>query len=224
MAKITKKKTLTTYEENLIWMSYRYCIGRHTIAACGHAGDILSNSYHKLSRERALFMAYDIRREINNILRCSRLNFYFYEQDSQDNENYLPLEAYFDCINKNNLVEFNDLDKIKKITCKRFGEYEIEYEENPTKSTYRTMDLDDLLPWANLANAFDYRQHRLITCTDPQDGKVKQFECVPVYICTDRHKYQYEKFWTTIERMIVNPSIQTYISPEYITKVEPIKK
>lgn len=52
------------YEEDSMWMSYRYCIGRHTIASHMRAGDIASNCYGRMSEERSIFTAYDINREI----------------------------------------------------------------------------------------------------------------------------------------------------------------
>lgn len=56
------------YEEDSMWMSYRYCIGRHTIAASMRAGDIASNCYGRMSEERSIFTAYDINREIERCL------------------------------------------------------------------------------------------------------------------------------------------------------------
>lgn len=52
------------YEEDCMWMSYRYCIGRHTIAAHMHAGNIASHCYGRMARDRSIFTAYDINREI----------------------------------------------------------------------------------------------------------------------------------------------------------------
>lgn len=52
------------YEEDSMWMSYRYCIGRHTIAAHMRAGDIAKRCYGRMTRERSIFTAYDINREI----------------------------------------------------------------------------------------------------------------------------------------------------------------
>lgn len=52
------------YEEDSMWMSYRYCIGRHTIASHMRAGDIASHCYGRMSKERSIFTAYDINREI----------------------------------------------------------------------------------------------------------------------------------------------------------------
>ena len=63
-----KKNTSLTdfngYEEDSMWMSYRYCIGRHTIAAHMRAGDIGTHCYGRMTRERSIFTAYDINREI----------------------------------------------------------------------------------------------------------------------------------------------------------------
>ena len=63
-----KKNTSLTdfdfYEEDSMWMSYRYCIGRHTIASHMRAGDIGTHCYGRMTRERSIFTAYDINREI----------------------------------------------------------------------------------------------------------------------------------------------------------------
>jgi hypothetical protein len=60
---------LSDYEEDCMWMSYRYCIGRHTIASHMHANDIWKNCRGRMSKERELFTAFDINREIEDKLR-----------------------------------------------------------------------------------------------------------------------------------------------------------
>ena len=60
---------LSDYEEDCMWMSYRYCIGRHTIASHMHANDIWKNCKGRMSKERELFTAFDINREIEDKLR-----------------------------------------------------------------------------------------------------------------------------------------------------------
>ena len=57
---LRKNTQLTDYEEDCMWMSYRYCIGRHTIASHMHAGSIWKNCQHRMSPERQLFTAFDI--------------------------------------------------------------------------------------------------------------------------------------------------------------------
>lgn len=59
------------YEEDSMWMSYRYCIGRHTIASHMRAGDIGTNCYGRMSEERSIFTAYDINREIEDKMKFS---------------------------------------------------------------------------------------------------------------------------------------------------------
>ncbi len=61
---ISQNTKLDDYEEDSMWMSYRYCIGRHTIASHMRAGDIANRCYGRISRERSIFTAYDINREI----------------------------------------------------------------------------------------------------------------------------------------------------------------
>ena len=68
---------LSEYEEDSIWMSYRYCIGRHTIASHMRATDIWMNSKGRLSDQRQLFMAFDINREIEQKLTFGYPSFYF---------------------------------------------------------------------------------------------------------------------------------------------------
>lgn len=66
---ITSNTKLNVYEEDCLWMSYRYCIGRHTIASHMHAYDIWKNCKGRMSKERELFTAFDINREIEDKLR-----------------------------------------------------------------------------------------------------------------------------------------------------------
>lgn len=69
MKKFIRANTkLDSYEEDSMWMSYRYCIGRHTIAAHMRANDIARRCYGRLSNERSVFTAYDINREIERCL------------------------------------------------------------------------------------------------------------------------------------------------------------
>lgn len=66
---LIKNTKLSDYEEDCMWMSYRYCIGRHTIASHMHANDIWKNCKGRMSKERELFTAYDINREIEDKMR-----------------------------------------------------------------------------------------------------------------------------------------------------------
>ena len=68
---------LSDYEEDCMWMSYRYCIGRHTIAASMHAPAIWKHCKGRISKERQLFTAFDINREIESSLVFIKPYFHF---------------------------------------------------------------------------------------------------------------------------------------------------
>ena len=68
---------LSDYEMDCMWMSYRYCIGRHTIASHMHAGNIWKNCKGRMSKERALFTAFDINREIESSMVFIKPYFHF---------------------------------------------------------------------------------------------------------------------------------------------------
>ena len=68
---------LSDYEMDCMWMSYRYCIGRHTIAASMHAPAIWKHCKGRMSDERALFTAFDINREIESSMVFIKPYFHF---------------------------------------------------------------------------------------------------------------------------------------------------
>lgn len=68
---------LSDYEEDCMWMSYRYCVGRHTIAASMHAPAIWKHCKNRMSNERALFTAFDINREIESSMAFIKPYFHF---------------------------------------------------------------------------------------------------------------------------------------------------
>jgi len=68
---------LSDYEMDCMWMSYRYCIGRHTIASHMHAGEIWKHCKGRMSDERTLFTAFDINREIERSMAFHRPYFHF---------------------------------------------------------------------------------------------------------------------------------------------------
>ena len=65
------KELLSEYEIDSMWMSYRYCIGRHTIASHCRAGDIAKHCYGRLTPERSVFTAYDMNRSVEDSMRFS---------------------------------------------------------------------------------------------------------------------------------------------------------
>ena len=78
---------ISEFEETCMWMSYRYAIGRHTIAASMHANDIATHFFYRLSNDRKEFTAFDIAREIDNDLRWQ---FNLFIEYPNINVNYYP--------------------------------------------------------------------------------------------------------------------------------------
>ena len=74
---LNKNTKLTDYEMDSMWMSYRYSIGSHTIATHMRAGDIVKNCYGRMSKDRSVFTAYDMNREIEDKLRYGYPAFHF---------------------------------------------------------------------------------------------------------------------------------------------------
>lgn len=74
---LLKYTMLDDYEEDSIWMSYRYCIGRHTIASHMRAGDIWKNCKGRMNKDRQLFNAFDINREIEQKLQFGPVEWHF---------------------------------------------------------------------------------------------------------------------------------------------------
>lgn len=174
-----KNKMMSSYEESCMWMSYRYCIGRKTIAASMHAHDIAVNCYKRMTDERSKFTAFDIKREIGNIL---GIVFNFHSSNLNEDNIIDPIFALFMFIDNYNITDLNDITK--KYSYIKYG-YDndnflnFEVTEN-TKETihydiYKT-EIIDLFEWDDLSNLFDLDKHiKVIT----KDGS--EIECFYSY-------------------------------------------
>lgn len=206
-----------TYYESLIWMSYRYCIGRKTITAHSHAGDIASNSYGHLSEERERFMAHDIRREINNVLNFSRhASVHDYRdhipQDAMSSILYRLEEKYGDNPPEWVFTDLRfDVDGKDVSIDKYDGEKEMYYN---LRNEY-----DDLIPWIKLANLMDRSCHRTVVVE--YEGKTEEYECIPFpFIMQDENGYHINKRWCDIETYRKNTVVCSSINPDYIKDIK----
>lgn len=221
-----KVKYLSDYEEDLIWMSYRYCIGRHTIASTMHAGNIAKHAYGRLSPVRQQFMAYDIRKSIEDVLRIGKANFYIESSISnQDNLNYRPLEMYLDALSENNIKTKEDLKRVKSVRAiydNRTTKYVVEMLDDDAEdnSEYLLTDIHDLFVWANLAACLDTRNHKMITCVIPETNETIITECFESYLLKSYDGYEFEKCWVPVDRYLYAPTAVLRINSEYITKIE----
>jgi hypothetical protein len=206
--------------EDLLWMSYRYCIGRKTIAASAHAGNIAKNAYNVLSEDRKQFMAHDIRREINAVLHyLDNVNIYDYRhhipEDGMSTIFYRLLEKYGetppDWVFTN--VKFDIEDET--ITLDGF---------NPDKDKFYSQTLiglyGDLLPWIKLANCLDNGCHKTLV-TETDDVKT-EYVCFPYpYLSKNANgQYYIDKKWCSIENYLSNPSVDSYFLMDFVVEMK----
>lgn len=193
-------------------MSYRYCIGRKTIAACTHAdtiAELISKNHNILSEERKAFMAKDIRHEINNQVNFKKSLWIDNERDGQD--------VYSSLLYALNLFD-DHKKKVFYFDAKTMSIYDTKVD--PTLYEFETPDADytDLIPWVKLANWLDESCHRVITVEF--EGKKREIECYP-YPRQDRNTdgtTTYKEAWCSIDEPSI--SMTRYIAEEYITEIE----
>lgn len=169
-----EKQVLTEYEEDCIWMSYRYCIGRHTIATHCHAGSIANNAYGRMTKERTQFMSKDINQEIYNHL---HVHDWFCIDNIWNLKDFRPLDVLYQCLNAIGLKTYDDIKKIKGIECFFTKEGELKtdvyYYNDKDKFNYKSFwDIIDLEVWQRLANLFDIDNHKWCKLTD---GKIVEY-------------------------------------------------
>lgn len=105
---------LSEWDVDSMWMSYRYCIGRHTIASHGRAGDIAKHCYGKMSDERSIFNAYDMNRCIEDQIRFFKVNFWF-PLGPQNKIYTSALDIFCQFISDENITTKEELLKYKDI-------------------------------------------------------------------------------------------------------------
>lgn len=168
-----EQQMLSEYEMDNIYMSYRYCIGRHTIAAHCHAGDIANNAYGRMTKERMQFMSKDINQEIYSHL---HVHDWFLIDCVWNRNGYRPLDILYQCLNDIGLKNYDDIKKIKGIECYYTKEGELKtdvYYYNDGKFNYKSfMDVKDLEVWQRLANLFDIDNHKWCRCSG---GKIVEY-------------------------------------------------
>lgn len=189
--------------EDFIWMSYRYCIGRHTIAAAYHAdvirGLIMDNPDF-LSEDRKAFMAMDIRRQINDLV-CWRSNVHV---DGPRDADLYSLILYKGSEKPNEKVKFyvdEFYNTVTTVPCEddKYVPYDKDYE--------------DIIRWIKLANILDKSTHKIITTNF--NGEIKNVECYPYPYKVDNGVYVTK--WTSPEKTLITDS---YLADECIVEIK----
>lgn len=202
---------LSQYEEDCIWMSYRYCIGRHTIAAHMHAGEIAAHAYGRMSDERTQFMSHDINREISHILNVYNW-FEFDNEWSIPKSEYRPLDLLYRCLNDANIRSDEELRRIKNITAiYNQGEWVFDIHYYTHGDNVRSLsDIHDLEVWQQLANLFDLDGHKMCRLID--DTFCEYYECWKM------NRGGYKKYRIPVDAR-GNFSVLTYLPDENIAEV-----
>ena len=224
MGKEKKFKVTITDEmfyEDLIWMSYRYCIGRKTIAALMHAGNIAKNVYGVLSKERQQVMAHDIRREINDRIAWLR------NVHVTDFRNHIPQDALSTIIYRI-LEKYGDKPYEWVFTDVEYsvenGKVEIDKIEKTNDDVYTFVSFyDDLIGWVKLANLLDDGCHKIVVTE--YEGEIKEYKCFPWPYLSKTYNGDIilDKKWVVIDRYLENPFVDSYVASEFIKEIKEIE-
>lgn len=209
---MAKKSKIEIPSRNFItdcmWMSYRYCIGRHTIAAAMHAPEMakfISVNPDIISDDRRKFNAKDIREEISSVLRW---------RDDVHIDNFV-LDVDAASLIMQHIVNAK-LDMTKDWVFEvDLRTHEVKHHPATAKSSANIInDLSDLNPWIKLANWLD--PHEEITYEYKGERKTEPgFTTFSIGRDITAHK-------VTCDTYIKNPYINTYIADEYIIKTNNI--
>lgn len=222
MGRIKKEilEPLKDYEEDGIWMSYRYCIGRHTIASHMRAGDILKHYYKrlKLTPERCKFMSKDINKSIEDCLRWGQLNVYM-SYSQYDNIN--PLDETLNAISdEDGVIDGENIKHISKINIEFFDGKVLSRISNDVDKTlfYPLNDLKDLIVWSNCAKILDIDSHKV--CKVSYQGKDEYIEYVEMTSIDniDDGNYKVIKRKVPVDKYVANSAIYSYINEDYIVE------
>ena len=222
MGRIKKEilEPLKDYEEDGIWMSYRYCIGRHTIASHMRAGDILKHYYKrlKLTPERCKFMSKDINKSIEDYLRWGQLNVYM-NYSQYDNIN--PLDETIKAISdEDGVIDEEKIKHISKINLEVFDGNVLSIISNDENKTlyYPINDFTDLIVWSNCAKILDLDSHKVCKVSyQCKDEYIEYVEMTSVDSNNDG-KYKVIKRKVPVDKYVANSAIYSYINEDYIVE------
>lgn len=198
-----KNKEISEYEFDSLWMSIRYCIGRHTIASHCHAKDIASIENKRLSDEQKQHISKLINDEIYDVLSVSS-NFTIEERWSIPQNEFRPLDLYYQALQTLNINNVNDFKKIHNIVAFYNKDEQKWYFECACNTEFKCdkyislMGVQDLEVWQCLANLFDITNHKCVTYNNE---KIIYYETMSL-------KNGYEDIWNI--KKIKRPIVETW--------------
>lgn len=206
------------FSEDYVWMSIRYCVGRHTIASHYHATTVAQDVYGKISDARMKFLSEDICSCIYDQLRFKDfIDFGWYGNIPKGR--FKPLDVVYSILNKEGIDCNEKVRKIKSIAIdwnkeKEDFDYSIYYfnEDDGNKDYGRSMhDIQDLEIWQKLANLFDKDNHKYCRLID---GTIcEYYECWQ-WGYSENRKFCYTKYRCPVNRLSIG--ILCYIPEESI--------
>lgn len=225
---------LSIDEEFHMCAAYRYCIGRKTGASQDQAGFIAQRYYDKLSDDRLIFTAQDIRSEIERSLNFGPYGFRY--DGSVSYEKRLPLEDFMTFIEGLDNIE-EELLSISSIEvyCESYKEdapkkFDVSRHERNVFKSLCQYDIDCLLPWQRLAALFDKKHYKKLKVTF--NGEEKEAVCIETYVedCAEipeqpgycrRIPWKYKKVYMDVDKIKSgNMHYCSYYVDEYIVSVE----
>lgn len=115
--KYWKLGPLSDFEEDAMYMAYRYAIGRKSIGAHAFAGEIKENCYGRMTPERSTFTAYDMNREVENCMGFGPVRFHF--PITSLNRIYTSaLDVFCEFVEEHNIESKEDFLKYKDVHVK----------------------------------------------------------------------------------------------------------
>ncbi len=186
------------YHEDLVWMSYRYAIGRHTIAAHQHALNIAKYEYYTLTHDQKQHFATDIRQCIEDNLRFGEYNVSIDYTISQEERRPLEFLLQYFIDNPYWYTDYKGLIIKRDISTGK-----IIYEEKKmsinNNSPLSMMYLEDLLVWMDLASYFDEDNYK--TCKVEHNGEIKEITYFVSYILY-RNKDDINSCWKKVKKPV----------------------
>lgn len=222
MAKQKKQKLMSSYEQDLTWMAYRYAIGRHTIATSSMCKEMAKNVYLRLTRSRSEFMAQDIQEEIADHLRFYPFSFTMNYNIPTDDVRFAPIDRFIEFLMSKGYASDEELQNFSRIECnwdRESDTFSYVTEDRKDKSGYYTThDWEDLMEWSNLAKLLNFKCHKYCIAKNPENGEYVMIEYFETYRRKSYKTLEFEKIKVPCQQYSDNAYICSRIEESYITK------
>lgn len=208
-------------EQDLIWLSKNYAMGRHSYAAA-HWQDIVRYSQDVLTEAQKKHNALDIRREIAMHLQFQNFNFcipHYME------ETHSPMDLFLTFITESDIDTVEKLLQYKRIEVVINNDSHIEYatslrDDDDKKDTHfwPMMSIDDYLGWDALASFFYPPCHKVCrTLFNDQEELIPYFDAWQ-YDYSGEGTLKYKKVKRPLDKFRIEPWAAWSINEEYIVE------